>query len=314
MGRIVSVIGRPESSTPFVSFTITAYNKTTGTLTVTPSPTTAGHPELSVQQNDTIVIRFKADVANTSNQTQITDSGCQNMIYADGMTPGAEVGNVLRVIQGTGRGQLRKIIGNTATQLSWDLPLLLDMSSVWIVEAPSWDYVADSTAIDNADPSHAVVLNVPTDNLINQPLVIAGFTVDSNGNECLDGDVPIREDWIYGAEGQGNGFMLPVAGVLGIQSDAAPAFYLNADFTPGAIKAYVKSAPVGADLTFCLYVGTSSNPCITLTIPAGQKSVVAKSDVIDALAPIPANTNVRLAITSVGSTYPGTDLVVFVYA
>ncbi len=314
VGRIVSVIGRPESSTPFVSFTITAYNKTTGTLTVTPSPTTAGHPELSVQQNDTIVIRFKADVANTSNQTQITDSGCQNMIYADGMTPGAEVGNVLRVIQGTGRGQLRKIIGNTATQLSWDLPLLLDMSSVWIVEAPSWDYVADSTAIDNADPSHAVVLNVPTDNLINQPLVIAGFTVDSNGNECLDGDVPIREDWIYGAEGQGNGFMLPVAGVLGIQSDAAPAFYLNADFTPGAIKAYVKSAPVGADLTFCLYVGTSSNPCITLTIPAGQKSVVAKSDVIDALAPIPANTNVRLAITSVGSTYPGTDLVVFVYA
>jgi hypothetical protein len=33
-----------------------------------------------------------------------------------------------------------------------------------------------------------------------------------------------------------------------------------------------------------------------------------------ALAPIPANTNVRLAITSVGTTYPGTDLTVFVYS
>ena len=141
VGRIVSVIGRPESSTPFVSFTITAYDKTTGTLTVTPSPMTTGHPELSVQQNDTIVIRFKADAANTSNQTQITDSGCQNMIYANGMTPGAEVGNILRVIQGTGRGQLRKITGNTATQLSWDLPLLLDTTSIWIVEAPAWDYM-----------------------------------------------------------------------------------------------------------------------------------------------------------------------------
>ena len=274
VGRIVSVIGRAESSTPFVSFTITAYDKTTGTLTVTPSPTTAGHPELSVQQQDVIVIRFKADAANTSTPTQITDSGCQNMIY-NGLTPGAEVGNILRVIQGTGRGQLRKITGNTATQWSWDLPLVLDARSVWIVEAPAWDYIADSTAVDNADPSHAVVLNVPTDNLINQPLVIAGFTVDTNGNECPDGDVPIREDWIYGAEGQGTGFMLPVAGVLGIQSDAAPAFYLNGDMTPGSIKAYLKSAPVGAALTFSLYVGTSSTPyivsfrqaCVTAAIP-----------------------------------------------
>jgi hypothetical protein len=156
VGRIVSLIGRPESSAPFVSFTITAYDKTTGTLTVIPSPITSGHPELSVQQNDTIVIRFKTDAANTSNQTQITDSGCQNMIYANGMNPGAEVGNVLRVIQGTGRGQLRKITGNTQTQLSWDLPLLLDTTPVWIVEAPAWDYSADSTAINNADPSHAV--------------------------------------------------------------------------------------------------------------------------------------------------------------
>jgi hypothetical protein len=118
VGRIVSVIGRPESSTPFVSFTITPYDKTTSSLTVTPSPITTGHPELSVQKNDTIVIRFKADAANTSSQTQITDSGCQNMVYANGMTPGAEVGNVLRVMQGTGRGQLRKITGNTATTLS----------------------------------------------------------------------------------------------------------------------------------------------------------------------------------------------------
>ncbi len=315
VGRIVSVIGRPESSTPFVSFTITAYDKTTGTLTVSPFPMTAGHEELSVQQNDTIVIRFKADAANTSTLTQITDSGCQNMIYANGMTPGAEVGNILRVIAGTGRGQLRKITGNTATQLSWDLPLTLDTTSIWIVEAPAWDYVADSTTIENADPSHAVVLNVPTDNFIDQALVIAGFTVDSNGNESPDGDVPIREDWIYGAEGTGlAGFTLPVSGVLGIQSDAAPAFYLNNDFTAGAVKAYVKSAPVGADLMFSIYVGTSSTPWITLTIAAGTTSVVATSEQIDALTPIPANTNVRLAITSVGTTYPGTDLTVFVYS
>ena len=63
----------------------------TGTLTVAPSPITTGHQELAVQQNDTIVNRYKADAANTGNPTQITDSGCQNMIYANGMTPGAQV-------------------------------------------------------------------------------------------------------------------------------------------------------------------------------------------------------------------------------
>src|SRR5579883_505498 len=312
VGRIVSVIGRPESSTPFVSFTITGYDKTTGTLTVTPSPTTTGHPELSVQKNDTIVIRFKADAANTSNPTQITDSGCQNMVYADGMTPGAEVGNILRVIAGKGRGELRKITGNTATQLSWDLPLVLDQTSVWIVVAAAWDYSADSAAIDNADPSHPVTLNIPTANFLDQALVIAGFTVDVNGNESPDGDVAIREDWIYGAEGQVSGFTLPVSGALGIQSDAAPAFYLNSDFTAGSVKAYVKSAPVGADLVFTIYAGV--NAWMTLTISNGSTSVVATTAQVDAAATIPANTNVRLAIASVGTSYPGADLSVFVYS
>ncbi len=71
---------------------------------------------------------------------------------------------------------------------------------------------------------------------------------------------------------------------------------------------------MGAALTFSLYMGVASNPWITLTIAAGQKSVVATSDQINALPPIPANTNVRLAITSVGTTYPGTGLTVFVYS
>ena len=38
VGRMLSIIGRPESSTPFLSFTITAYDPATGTLTVSPTP------------------------------------------------------------------------------------------------------------------------------------------------------------------------------------------------------------------------------------------------------------------------------------
>jgi hypothetical protein len=314
VGRILSVIGRAESSTPFLSALITAYDGATGTVTLSPNIVVAGHPELSIQPEDVFVIRYRADAPNSGNPTQITDSGCHNMEYPAGMTPGAEVGNVLRVIQGTGRGQLRKITGNTATQLSWDLPLVLDETSVWIVEAPAWDYSGDSTAISNADSLRAVTLNVPTDNFIDQALLIAGFTVDVNGIESPDGDALIREDWVFGAEGQSKaaGFSLAAPGVLSIQADAAPALYLNQDFTAGAVKAYIKAAPVGADLTFTLYAGAA--PWMTLTIPDGGTSVVATDAQIAAASPIPANANIRLALAAVGTAFPGSDLSVFIYA
>jgi hypothetical protein len=262
VGRVLSIIGRPESASPFLNLTITAYDRDTGALTLSPQAVVDGHPEQSVQVDDVFVIRYKADEGNSADPTQITDSGCQNVEYPDGMAAGAEVGNVLRVIAGTGRGQLRKITANTATQLSWDLPLALDQTSIWIVESPAWDYAGDSTAINNADSLRAVTLNIPTDNYVDQPLLVAGFTVDTNGNESPDGDIPLREDWIFGAEGAGKvaGFTLPANGVLGIQADAAPAFYLPNDFTAGSVNAYLKSAPLGAALVLSIYIGAETEP------------------------------------------------------
>ena len=63
---------------------------------------------------------------------------------------------------------------------------MLDETSIWIVEAPAWDYTGDSTTISNADSLRAVTMNIPTDNFIDQAVVIAGFTVDENGNESPD--------------------------------------------------------------------------------------------------------------------------------
>jgi hypothetical protein len=51
-----------------------------------------------------------------------------------------------------------------------------------------------------------------------------------------------------------------------------------------------------------------------LVLDQESASVVATAAQIDAAATISANTNVRLAITDVGTTYPGTDLSVFVYS
>jgi hypothetical protein len=199
VGRILSVVGRPESSTPFVSVQITGYDHATGTLTVSPQAVVAGHPELSIHAGDVVVIRNSADAPNTSNPTQITDSGYQNVTCDySGLTPGVEVGNILRVIMGTGRGQLRKITGNTPTQLSWDLPLVLDETSVWIVEDAAWSYIVDSSDVDNANYQLATSLTLPSTNFLDFSMVVSGFTVNSAGVESSDASAPIREIFIYG--------------------------------------------------------------------------------------------------------------------
>jgi hypothetical protein len=321
VGRVLSVIGRNGANTPYLSVSITAYNPTTGTLTVSPHATVSGQPSQSIAAGDIVIVRMKPDAPNTSNPTQVTDSGWLNSQTGDfsggswpGLNPGTEVGDILRVIQGTGRGQLRKLTGNTTTGFSWDLPLLLDTTSVFIIEKPTWDYVSDSTDISNADYSHGTTLTVAATNFINRSIVVAGFTVDSSGNESPDGDGPIREDWIFGSQGASNvaGFTLQADGTLGVQSDAAPAFYLNDPFVPGAVKAYLKSAPTGADFTFTLNAGATT--WMTLTIPAGSTSVTATSAQLTAAGTIPANTNVRLDITAVGTTFPGSDLSIFIYS
>ena len=140
--------------------------------------------------------------SNSTNPTSITDSGCQNIAYPTGMTPGAEVGNLIRVIQGASRGTPpRKIVANTATSITWDLPMVINPGDVWIIEEPTWPYSCDTTSLDNGNPLAVTTINMPTSNFVDETLVIAGFTVDVNGNESPDGDAPIREDWVFGAEG-----------------------------------------------------------------------------------------------------------------
>lgn len=162
----------------------------------------AGNPNQSFQAGDVVVVRMLADANNTNNQTQISDAGWINSQNNwQGLTPGTEVGQILRVIQGTSRGQLRKITGNTATAFTWDIPLLLDQTSVWIIEQPAWEYQNDSSAAPNADYMHEATLTVPVANFASQPILIAGFTVDVNGVESPDGDNPIREDFVFGDAG-----------------------------------------------------------------------------------------------------------------
>ncbi|MGD0497537.1 MAG: hypothetical protein ABSC23_03775 [Bryobacteraceae bacterium] len=309
VGRVISIIGRPEGATPYFSGTITAWNQSTGAVTVTPDPNGI------VEAGDCYCVRFLADASNSANPTSVTDTGCKNNVYPNGMTPGAEVGNLIRVIKGASRGiPPRKITSNTATAVTWDLPMVINPGDVWIIEEPTWPYSVDTTSLDNGNPLAVMTINMPTNNFVDEALVIAGFTIDLNGNESPDGDAPIREDWIFGADGLSKvaGLVFQLQGTLGIESNAAQPLYLNGPVTVGDVKGYVTAAPTGAGVTFTIYVGGVA--WLTLTIPAGHTSVVATPDQISALTQIPANTAVSVGITGVGTTFPGSNLSIFIYS
>ena len=315
VGRVLSIIGRPNASTPFASFNITGHVPATGTFTLDRDPTGIVLP------GDAFAIRFKADNLNSMPAlvTSVNDNGCKNSLNAYGglgvvAGVGVEVGNLIRVIGNTGRGQTPSTItANTATGLTFQPALTMDDTSVWIVEGATWGFQADSTTIDNASPLTPVSLAVPTANFIKQPMLIAGFTVDVNGTESPDGDGPIREDWIYGAVGTNAspGATLQVGGTLAIGSNQAPPLQLNASRTPNEVVALVGTAPTGAGLTVNINVGGVL--WMTLTIAAGNLSVQATSAQLTASGAIAGSVSVTLDITAVGTTVPGADLSVFIY-
>jgi hypothetical protein len=249
--------------------------------------------------------------------TTVNDNGCKNSLDSTpygGMIPGAEVGNLIRIIANTGRGQPPSTIqANTTTGLTFQPALTMDDTSVWIVEGPTWGFQADSTTIDNASPLTPVALAVPTANFIKQPMLIAGFTVDVNGNESPDGDGPIREDWIYGAAGTNAspGATLQVAGTLAIGSSQAPPLQLNANRTPSEVVALVGTAPTGAGLT--ININGGGVLWMSLTIAAGNLSVQATSAQLTASGALTGGGSITLDITAVGTTVPGADLSVFIY-
>src|ERR1039458_5999546 len=121
------------------------------------------------------------------------------------------------------------------------------------------------------------------------------------------------EGWRKGNElSKVAGLVFQMQGTLGVESNAAQPLYLNRPVTVGDVKAYVQAAPTGAAITFTIYVGGAA--WLTLTIPVGQTVVVATPSQIGALTEIPANTAVSIGITAVGTTFPGSNLSVFIYS
>jgi hypothetical protein len=199
-GRIIAIIGRPDASIPFLSYTCTAFDPFSGQFTLNNS--VAG----VIDVGDVATICFQG-YNNSSNPTVFTDAALVNAIntaegYTTGLTANAEVGNIFRVIAGKSRGTTANIISNTGTSVTLDAQVLLDATSVVIIEYPSWIFSSPSTAVANSNLYTTAQLTLPVSNMVHQPVVIAGFTQDVNGVLSPDdGNQPIRLGWISGNEG-----------------------------------------------------------------------------------------------------------------
>lgn len=157
---------------------------------------------------------------------------------------------------------------------------------------------------------------LPVDNLPNQSIAAVAFAVDVDGNRSFQYLAQTREIFQFGGAGssaaafQGQ-IALTIDGTLAIASDQAPLASLNASATVLAVTVSVKQAPTGANITAALYVGGVL--WLTLIILAGTTTVSATPSQIAGLTAIAAASNVRLDLTTVGTTSPGSDLLAQIF-
>ena len=114
-----------------------------------------------------------------------------------------------------------------------------------------------------------------------------------------------------GAAVDGSFITLPVSGTLAIGNDLAPIAQWSRGTYLSQIVAAVKQAPVGAAISIRIDVGGSFYT--SLTIPDGQTHASTPSGALAALPAMPANATISLDLLTVGTTFPGSDLSVFLY-
>ena len=146
-------------------------------------------------------------------------------------------------------------------------------------------------SVNDPDVSQSFLLKL-NDRLRRISQIISGgnTTINNNNNTTIGG-------------GGASEVVLTVPGVIGVESDAAPAITLGSQTSFSTVVLLLKQAPQGANVTVQLYVAgaTWGGP---LSMNGTSASFTAAG------GSIAANAIIRLDITGVGTTYPGSDLTV----
>lgn len=200
-GRILTVYAKADLTAPLLNYLITGHNLATGDLNLTPDPA-------ALDIGDVVVIRCQA---TTATATTIGDALFQNSIYPLGLTVDAEAGALIRMLTGAARGQIRRVVSNTATVYTVDrafepAPAIGDR---FLVEAADYQYEAESAPVLTSRRDVPLEIRPEVANLAARSVLVAAIAVDVRGGEAPEELSPFRETFLFG---DGSGSIVAPAG------------------------------------------------------------------------------------------------------
>lgn len=135
------------------------------------------------------------------------------------------------------------------------------------------------------------------------------FVLRTGGDgTCSTGSVVWTQDqvgsWLYSigqALALASRLTVSVPGTLAIGTNVGPAAFYTAATNVRSATVMVKTAPTGANLVFTIVQGATT--LFTVTVLDGQTIGTSSG----AVQVVPANTQIVVSITAVGTTFPGSD-------
>jgi hypothetical protein len=209
IGQKIFICSNKEGEVPLWNFAITAFDKNSGTLTVTPNCVRAS-PAESVQAGDVLIVYSfpTAATANTITNTLWANSVNMQQFGSPGLgLPGergpddlGEVGRVVHILRGTGAGQQRVVTNNDRVTMTVSPPwtVVPDSSSAFIVADPAWPYNAMTSELYASHPGVVAQLHAVVPNLADEVALVGGYLIDAEGRWTADSQACYRMIYVFG--------------------------------------------------------------------------------------------------------------------
>lgn len=206
-GYKMFLIGRQTfgNDLPFIEFNVTHGSGDGNILTVD------RNPSILLDRQDVVVICAMANIAtaNTIGDVNLVSAYAPFGVSPDGLSQ-PDIGQVVRIIYGTGRFQTRTITNVTASTGGTNFDTytvgkpwatIPDSTSVFIVEEQTWPDSAPTTQITAPAFTYGVVANIPVTNYRRETVLVQALVEDVGGNVSSERRSPFRMIYLDGSQG-----------------------------------------------------------------------------------------------------------------
>ncbi|MDE2100630.1 MAG: hypothetical protein KGL39_25525 [Patescibacteria group bacterium] len=175
-------------------------------------------------------------------------------VATQGAVINGEVGRVVLIIEGTGKGQRRIIQSNTSTQFTltaaWDT--LPDSTSIVIIIDPQIQPAFDThpLVVPNRTAVSGLVATINLENLSDVAWLFRLLTADSNDNYDNSTWVPYREIYFTGSQGQYVSGLITSVSATEVSADRSNNADQQLQIVIAVTPILVATAPVGTPISF----------------------------------------------------------------